>query len=176
MYFLLSIPKHNAVDFFMGPAGPWKNPHLLWFYLGVLFWFLDLRVSMSSQFQRNKASIGLKLTVKLQKSYNSANLCSRIIGFTFYSTVQLTQNNSSVLQLNEKSWLQGSENSVFKFVLVFSRFYLSLTEVYQDKTRMFYVHMLFCLSSQDLLENRSHFTGSRMVVMMPSGIFECFFC
>ena len=122
----------------MGPAGPWKNRDLIWFYLGVLCWLLDLRVSIWSQFQRNKASIGLKLKVKLQKSNNSANLCCRFIGFTCCSTNLLTLNNFPFVLLEEQSWLRGTENFVFKIVSVFSRFFLSLLEVYQDKTRMFY--------------------------------------
>ena len=60
-YLRLSMPKLIAVDFFMGPSGPWKNLHLLWHCLGIFFCFLDLQFYVWSQFQRIKTSVGCQV-------------------------------------------------------------------------------------------------------------------
>ena len=51
------MAKLNAVDFFMGPRGPWKNPNPPRDFLDILLCCLGWHVNMKREFESHKGSM-----------------------------------------------------------------------------------------------------------------------
>ena len=102
------------------------------------FVFCTCKFTCEVSFNELKQVSVVKLTVKLQKSNYATNLCSSFIQFSWYFPNQLTTNNCSFIVSKKQSWHRWAKNFVSQKKSVFPSFFLSLNEVYQDKTRLFY--------------------------------------
>ena len=122
----------------MGPSGPWKNLYFSGIVWAFSLVFCTCKFTCDVSFNELKQASVVKLTVKLQKSNNATNLCSSFIQFSWYFPNQPTTNNCAFIVSKKQSWHRWAETSCPKKKSVFPSFFLSLNEVYQDKTRLFY--------------------------------------
>ena len=92
------------------------------------------------------------------------NIVVFLSGLEVFRPINWPQKTVLLFCLNSTLDNKGQKTSCPKEISIIPSFFLSLTEVYQDKTRIFLINKLFYLSVQDVMTNCLHLAAFLTIV------------